>query len=62
MRGSALHREDLFTDQAEAQMFFESAEDLTDFIGAGKHYLLDVVKHPLRGFLKHVPPDQSWNP
>jgi hypothetical protein len=44
MGGSALHREDLFTDQAEAQVFCESAEDLTDFIGTGKHYLLDVVK------------------
>jgi hypothetical protein len=60
MFGSALPREHLVTDQAEAQVFIENAEDLADIVCAGEHCSLDVVKHArLRGFFKHVLPEQS---
>lgn len=61
MNGSALPREYLVTDQAEAQVFIENTEDFTDFIGAGEQYSLDVVKHArLIGFSKHALPILRW--
>ena len=57
MFGSALPRERLVTDQAEAQVLIEHAVGLANLVGVCEHYRLNLIKHArLIRLFKHVPP------
>jgi hypothetical protein len=45
MLGSTLPCERLLTDQAEAEVLIENAEDLANLFGACEHYRLNLIKH-----------------
>jgi hypothetical protein len=63
MLGSTLPCERLLTDQAEAEVLIENAEDLANLFGACEHYRLNLIKHArLIRFVKHLPPAQCWHP
>jgi hypothetical protein len=57
MFGSALPRERLVTDQAEAHGLTKNAVDLANLVGVCEHYRSNLIKHArLIRFFKHVPP------